>query len=350
VNATAIEWTERVWNPVTGCSKVSEGCRNCYAETISLRFNRSVGPWNAVNAPQNVILHPDRLTAPLSWRKPAKVFVNSMSDLFHELVPDDFIDRVFAVMAETRRHTYQILTKRPDRMAAYVSDPDVLERVEGRLRDLLCEWNDDHSSSPRCVLGCHAGFNQWPLPNVWLGTSVEDQRAADERIPHLLKTPAAVRFLSCEPLLGSVDLLDWLDNISVTDDGRVIRINDFEQPLQWVIAGGESGPKARPCHPDWARSLRDQCQAAGVPYFWKQWGAWLPGTVDPDQLEAHHQDGSHNAHQGKRHHWWEGVRTGTHPGGAAPGLVSTRVGKKAAGRLLDGRTWDQFPEPQLATV
>ena len=318
MGTTTIEWTDRTWNPVTGCSKVSEGCRNCYAEAISLRFKRSVGPWNAINAAENVVLHPDRLHQPFEWREPSRVFVNSMSDLFHEQVPNNYIDQVFGVMAQARPHTFQILTKRPERMRAYLTSPDRNAKVA------------------LAAIGIPYPQWQWPLPNVWLGVSVEDQRAADERIPHLLETPAAVRFLSCEPLIGPVDLERWL----VYYDSLYGEPWGSRGDLHWVIVGGESGPKARPMHPDWARSLRDQCVAAGVPFFFKQHGEWspdrpegaAPGTWDGGRMRTFKPDGTLYSQRG--HDWND------------PGMVSMyRVGKKAAGRLLDGREWSQFPAP-----
>ena len=210
---TKISWAQESWNPTTGCSKVSEGCRNCYAEALSLRFGWSKKPWTVRNAAENVILHPDRLRKPYSWKKPSMVFVNSMSDLFHELIPDTFVADVFRVMNDCPQHTFQILTKRPERAA---------------------EWP-----------------GPW-APNIWMGTSVEDQAAADLRIPHLLRCGAAVRFLSCEPLLAPVRLAPWIAG------------------LRWVIVGGESGPGFRPMPHEWARAIRDQCADAGVAFFFKQ--------------------------------------------------------------------------------
>ena len=248
-----IEWTDETWNPVTGCTKVSPGCDHCYAERITERFH---GPGSFAQ----VRLHEDRLSLPLRWRKPRRVFVNSMSDLFHEDVPTTFIAAVFDVMARTPQHTYQVLTKR-----------------HARLRSL----------------GRGATFGEgWPLPNVWLGVSVENQQWADIRIPALLETPAAVRFLSCEPLLGPVDLIGQggdlvgagiyaLPDPPEHDDGEPVCIDHGAEQcrrcrfVDWVIAGGESGPGARPMHPDWVRSLRDQCEGARVPFFFKQAGAVL---------------------------------------------------------------------------
>lgn len=256
-----ISWTDASWNPVTGCSRVSEGCRHCYAEALSLRMKWTKLPWTKANAKENVVIHQDRLTQPLRWRRPRRVFVNSMSDLFAEEVPEHFIDKVFGIMGASGHHVFQVLTKRPERMAAYLAE-------DRRLR-----WAE-------AINGLHTGgdqafdaiaYGKGPLPNVWLGTSVEDQRAADVRIPHLLKTPAAVRLLSCEPLLGPVDLeaaLCVYDKHGEPSGPRASR--DGSPVISWVIVGGESGPHHRPMDPAWARSLRDQCQEAGVAFFYKQ--------------------------------------------------------------------------------
>jgi protein gp37 len=337
--ATTIEWTEETWNPVTGCDQVSPGCDNCYALTLAKRLKamgqaryqndgdpRTSGPGFALT------VHPDALGIPLRWRRPRRVFVNSMSDLFHRRVPSDFICQVWEVMARTPQHTYQILTKRPARMAELlgINFPD-------------------------------------PLPNVWLGTSVENQRYADLRIPHLLATPAAVRFLSLEPLLGAVDLGigdphrgHQADDINghphprvcltcSTEDNEVEyfrREPSAASGLGWVIAGGESGPGARPMHPDWARSTRDQCTGAGVPFFFKQWGAWAPApwkvSVEDEHLGATHAVRSDTGHCHELGHKpWSLERREPAP---EPWAGLRRVGKKAAGRELDGRTWDQYPE------
>lgn len=284
--STSIEWTDVTWNPVTGCTKVSPGCAHCYIErtpafrTKRIRFERGRIP---------VQLHPDRLAAPLHWRQPRRVFVNSMSDLFHEDVPDEFIDQVFAVMAlaggerqkckagtrcwheespgcchlgegrDEARHTFQVLTKRPERMREYLATPDRPVRIlDAAYRSELGFDGLDEIIEP---LG-------WPLPNVWLGVSVENQRMFDQRVPLLLDTPATVRFLSCEPLLGPIELhADMWPACS-----------DQPTDIHWVIVGGESGPTHRPFDPDWARALRDQCRAAGVPMFMKQLGGARPGS------------------------------------------------------------------------
>jgi protein gp37 len=241
---TKIEWTEKVWNPVTGCTKVSQGCKNCYAERV---FPRPY-PGRAFT---DVRTHPDRLNDPMHWRKPCRIFVNSMSDLFHEAIPDDFIFAVFVTMARAKQHTFQALTKRAKRMC-----------------DLLCSWQQKGLTLRE---GCGA-----VLPNVWLGVSVEDQKTADERIPLLLQTPAAVRWISAEPLLGPIDLrylhFDGVCEIdSLAGTHGVLRPHGgANKRLDWVVVGGESGPHARPMRELWARELVQHCQVHKVPVFMKQ--------------------------------------------------------------------------------
>jgi len=233
----------------------------------------------------DVWCHPERLAEPLAWRKPSKVFVNSMSDLFHDDVPDEFIARVFAVMARAKKHTFQVLTKRPERQRQLMSSPDFQQFVSEEEERL--NWADPDAAefdARDCFLG------PWPLPNVWLGVSVEDQPRADERIPLLLETPAAVRFISAEPLLGPLNL----EAVSIPAPGaEFYGLRGVAQPLtekdtepddwkywtrktaklNWVIIGGESGPRARPCQGRWVRDIVRQCQSAGVPVFVKQLGA-----------------------------------------------------------------------------
>lgn len=268
MSTTSIEWADRVWNPVTGCRKVSPGCANCYAETVADRFWETQYPPVIVGIPggdelgrysvgrprrfTDVQTHPDRLDAPLRWRKPSRVFVNSMSDLFHEDVPDEFILRVFLTMGTAMKHTFLVLTKRPERM-----------------RDLVSGYLRDEMSGPDRL--------PYPLGNVWLGVSVEDQERADERIPILLDTPAAVRFVSCEPMLGPVDLRPWLvckfpygPNLL---NGMAYPRSHMTASLSWVIFGGESGHGARPCDVDWIRDGVRQCREADVAAFVKQLGA-----------------------------------------------------------------------------
>lgn len=323
---SGIEWTDETWNPVVGCTRASRGCDNCYAVAMTHRLEamgqeryagltvlngRGDRHFNGV-----VRCVPEALDRPLRWRKPRRVFVNSMADLFHPEVPFEFIDRVFAVMALTPQHTYQVLTKRPERMAEYLSGE---HRTDDAARDvnnpttqtlvgcttlgIACEleakgWKYGGS----CILNDDAGVSGWPLPNVWLGTSVEDQAAANERVPHLLRCPAAVRFLSCEPLLGPVNLrrvrIDeqrtmnafrgrWAyDNRYPHTDGGIADPNNPGGPgdskIDWVIVGGESGPKARRCDVAWIRLILGQCEQSGVPVFVKQLG---------DRPQWHHRHG-----------------------------------------------------------
>lgn len=293
---TKIEWAEESWNPTTGCDRVSPGCDNCYALTLAKRLKamgqaryqadgdpRTSGPGFALTT------HADTLDLPFTWRKPRRVFVNSMSDLFHDAVPDWFIANVFAVMACAPQHTFQLLTKRHGRMRSLLNSPE-FHRLIAHVSPMYAGSNPD--------LAQDYVTTTWPLPNVWLGVSVEDQKRADLRVPALLGTPAAMRWLSCEPLLGPVNL----DEVARSDnpDGgwsAIASLGHGEQPrigvgIDWVVVGGESGPSARPMDPDWPRALRDQCVAAGVPFFFKQWGGRTP---------------------------------------------------KANGRELDGRTWDEYP-------
>lgn len=425
---TKIEWTDKVWNVVTGCTKVSPGCDNCYAETFAERFRGTAG--HHFEQGFDLTLRPERLALPLSWKKPRRVFVNSMSDLFHKDIPDEYIARVFAIMALTPQHTYQILTKRHGRMRSLITG--------------LCTCGNGHPpaehfrsamawavslANPDRIPGLpedaeHRVYHEtsWPLPNVWLGVSVENQKWAKARIPALSATPAAVRFLSCEPLLGPVDLSMWMPPISPVpaeqapatwadwswpdwvparvreevegfwgagqsrsprhwirdmhqqgapafgarvwmDDGfgahprkvmgryvhcwnnigRLVLDDDPNREyaytsfgtrdrarargMDWVIAGGESGRSARPMAPQWAEALRDQCTAADVPFFFKQWGEYAPtgylvigGTSKGTLLAGDPVDDL-----GHR-------------------VEVARVGKRAAGRDLDGRTWDEMPQ------
>ncbi len=347
---TGIEWTDATWNPIRGCSRVSEGCRNCYAEKVAHRFSRpgspydgvvrvdangkSTGQWNG-----EIKFVEERLLDPLRWKKPLRIFVNSMSDLFHPKVTDEMLDRIFAVMALCPQHTFQVLTKRPERMLEYLRSAAYVN-AQLKACDIASTWIEENGtegfvqhfrniglSLSRRSHAVRADFD-WPLPNVWLGVSVEDQKAADERIPLLLQTPAAVRFVSAEPLLGPVEIS------SCRYPGL------WSTSLDWVICGGESGPGARPMHPDWARSLRDQCVGAGVPFFFKQWGEW--------QLGSEYRGGVDNKivlNDGRaldnlssltweEEHRWSDYRS----------EMMARVGKKVAGDLLDGQRYHQFPE------
>lgn len=277
---TGIAWTDATWNPVRGCSRVSDGCRFCYAEVIAARFSDVGRPFHGfanIGARKGehrwtgrVELVPEKLEEPLRWRKPRRVFVNSMSDLFHERLSNEDIAAVFGVMARCPHLTFQVLTKRPWRMREWfpwaADSPPItaLARCVMEAEDRLRVWPDFQP----------AFRVPWPLPNVWLGVSVEDQATADARIPILLDTPAAVRFVSYEPALGPADFRRWLGgSIDPTLPPAQIAEAWGRVGLAWVIVGGESGPQARPCDVTWARSVRDQCKAAEMAFFMKQRGS-----------------------------------------------------------------------------
>jgi protein gp37 len=292
MNKTRIEWADSVWNPVTGCSPVSEGCENCYAKRMSKRLAGRCG--YSKDEPFKVTLHPDRLGQPLRWKKPRRIFVCSMGDLFHEDVDDGFLCRVFEAIAVAEQHTFMILTKRPERMREFFM---------------------------RCVHGI------WD--NLLLGVTAENQQRADERIPILLQIPAVRRFVSVEPMLGPVNPVAALD-AAIVIEGKVEipAVDGIDNWLHWVICGGETGPGARPMHPDWVRSLRDQCQSAGVPFFLKQMGEWKSEFATESELD----EVLRLADDGK-------MRTFSMDRGQF-----FRVGKKTAGRILDGREWNEVPK------
>lgn len=306
---TKIEWTEKVWNPVTGCTKVSQGCKNCYAETMANRF------WKDRKF-SDVQCHKDRLMQPFHWRKRKRVFVNSMSDLFHEDVSFKFIAKVFNVMSadliqrkgkagdrdgeeafrSITKHEYIILTKRPARILEFIN------------------WVKENGDSDEPFMHEFEESNEFPY-NIWVGVSVEDQQTADERIPLLLQIPAAVRFISAEPLLGAINLEQIDSQIREHRPNSFDRIVDVLEEIEWVIVGGESGKNARPMHPDWARSLRDQCKDAGVPFFFKQWGEYIhvEQMFAPNKLLGY------------------------------SGPTYKKLGKKKSGRLLDGIEHNEYP-------
>jgi len=308
---TEIEWATKTWNPTTGCDKISPGCDNCYALKMAPRLKamgqakyqndgdpRTSGPGFALT------VHPDTFTSPLSWKKTQRIFVNSMSDLFHRDVPVEAFDSILKTMVVARWHTFQVLTKRPKRMAF------VLNAMSRGL--------------PRIAVNAHClkhGVSVIPGgdgdhfgDHIWWGTSVESERYKF-RIDHLRSTPAAVRWLSLEPLLGPLGELDLTG-------------------IDWVVVGGESGHGARPMHPDWAREIRDQCIEQGVPFFFKQWGNWGPCHYSVEQAAMVTKDGEigysipMGAHR-RRFQW-----------------MTRHASKKTAGRELDGRTWDEYPVEQ----
>lgn len=358
---TKIEWADKTWNPLLGCERVSSGCDGCYAiQTATIRANNPHPKVAAAFAglterrdgrldwTGRINLLPDRLNQPLNWKKPQRIFVNSQSDLFHKDVPDEYIARVFAVMGMASQHTFQILTKRHGRMRSLLNSPAfrvlVLDQayllavgeipgVEVPQR-VAAEYHRRREAAQRAEVD--SALPGWPLPNVHLGVSVEDQKTADLRIPALLDTPAAVRWLSMEPLIGPVDLSRFLHY-------RPIGENFTEAPLppsyaeacglpslRWIVVGGETGAKSRPMDLTWARTLRDQCTAAGIPFFFKQWGDHVPPSQMPEDTFMD----------------WD-VANGT---GAWDHDAPWRMGKKRAGRLLDERTWDEFPAERVAVA
>ena len=354
---TARSRTDATWNPVTGCTRVSAGCENCYIDwsppfRIKDRHFRDAGGnrSHAIGSTTGVQLHPERLDQPLRWQRPRRVFVNSLSDLFHDEVPDDYIAQIFAVMALSPQHTFQVLTKRPARMRSLLNS----DRFDDLFAEHLYTTPHPYGDEPAEPIGSAPG----PLPNVWLGVTVESQQWADNRIPLLLDTPAAVRFLSCEPLLNAVDLSRWTKSHAtdcLNDPAPWCTCGrDAYGYLDWVIVGGESGKAARPMHPDWVRSLRDQCVDAEVPFFFKQRGEWtwnepgefrMPSKPYTDQTMVMHPAGMTAMHKSNP---FDPFERG-HPDWSTR---LTRVGKRAAGRKLDGRTWDQYPpaEPEPTTA
>ena len=351
---TKIQWAEETWNPIVGCSKVSPGCASCYAIRDARRLSGNPNPkirnayegTTTTNGKLNwtgvVRLIPERLQIPLRRKKATRWFVNSMSDLFHEALTDEEIDQVFAVMALCPQHVFMVLTKRAERMRDWFQ-PGLDNRPDSVGHQMRILSN-----------GKHAGIlmDDWPLPNAWLGVSVENQETADERIPLLLQTPAAVRFVSAEPLLGQISFrwAKWHDYSPGVNWGHL----DGMKGIHWVITGGESGPNARPANPDWFRKVRDDCQAAGVAYFHKQWGEWVAynqiggaGVSRDDSAPIEKPRWRIHSHSGGD--WLFDGRSFEAQGLWPNQTTLVRVGKKAAGRLLDGRTWDQFPEARRST-
>lgn len=315
-DATKIEWTDATWNPVTGCSVVSPGCTHCYAMKLAgtrlahhpsragLTRDTKAGPvWNGT-----LRFNEEWLTQPLHWKRPRMVFVCAHGDLFHEDLPDEWLDKIFAVMDQAKHHRFQVLTKRSQRMRDYI-------RFRYELPPHIMAFYDDEA-------GAEPKRGWQPPKNVWLGVSAEDQERWDQRVKDLRETPAAVRFVSAEPLLGP--------------------INDDMHKLHWVIVGGESGRGARPMHPDWARQIQDACAAAGTAFFFKQWGEWQPRRWKAD--------GGTHAMRVTAPDWGCFQQIQSHPNSiervepAPEGWQAfAAVGKKAAGRLLDGVEHNAMP-------
>ncbi len=301
--ATSIQWTDATWNPVRGCSRVSPGCENCYAERVAARFSGPGKPYHGLAVmgehgtrwTRQVRLVREHLEDPLRWRKPRRIFVNSMSDLFHEGLTNEEIAAVFGVMSACSQHTFQVLTKRARGMLEWfewlASDPIVA--ISSAVRPYIGDdvaYRAAYNHGPNSVPA-------WPLPNVWLGVSAEDQERAHKRIPYLLETPAALRFVSYEPALGPVDFSPWLPSLATTASGA--------NSLDWIIVGGESGPGARSFEMAWAEDVIRQGQAAGVACFVKQLGARCQRIILRD------------SHGGDPAEWPESLRVREFPRGAA---------------------------------
>lgn len=375
---TYIEWTDATWNVITGCSVVSPGCTNCYAMKLAgtrlqhhpsragLTLDSKAGPvWNG-----QVRFNADWLDQPLRWTKPRMIFVCAHGDLFHEGVTDDQLDRIFAVMALTPHHTYQVLTKRPERMAAYLAAPgsDGKRTRHAAISDVIRSWGREMPS------------DFWFMQHIWLGFSAEDQTRWDERWPIFREISGfGPKWASLEPLLSAIDLRVSHEHCDLcggtgllarwpkgpchvcAGKGRVAILGPSTRThypkLDWIVVGGESGPGARPMHPDWARQLRDQCAAAGVPFFFKQWGDWGPVCeLDTDALDSR----LYHPAPKRRSEGWRRPKTAQtvlHANGdrfddvAARGayqsgsgaMLMFDIGKTVTGRTLDGRLHDGFP-------
>lgn len=343
-----IEWTEKTWNPVIGCKEVSPGCRECYAARMAYRlsFNPLTGKDysgltrklanSRITWTGDARVIPDRFYEPLFTKKPTVFFVNSMSDLFHEQLDFHTIATLFGIMALCKRHTFQVLTKRPRRMVEFFSWAEKIAKIARAAHEFAWYHPDifyPHPLEPKkdqkMKEPYHDVFpalygNREFLPNVWLGISVENQDTYRERLPYLLQTEAAVRFLSCEPLLGPLDLLAAYvhDNSPHYLPGEFIEPIPALRKIDWVIAGGESGPGARPMHPLWIRKVRDACQALEVPFFFKQWGEW---NIENDSNI--HDAGHEVEHDGFSY-------------------MMRREGKKKAGFLLDTQEYKAMPTPK----
>jgi protein gp37 len=301
-DAFEIAWTDTTWNPLAGCTRKSQACRQCYAESATADSARD-GGWGQGFAELGeagpawtgkIALREDRLAFPLGLEKPCRIFVNSLSDVFHESLDKATIDTIFAVMAAAPRHVFQVLTKRPKTMQPYLGDAETPARIERRMAE---------------IGGGATKIQAWPLPNVWLGVTAENQKEADRRIPLLLQTPAAVRWIAAEPLLEALDLKPgtWLKAGAADRHATTPK-------LDWIVAGGEINAGATPCHPDWARGLRDQCARAETPFFWTHWGENIPaaGVKEPAAEEPARMT-------------WE------------------KLGARPAARHLDGRLHEAFP-------
>ncbi len=338
---TGIEWTDATWNPITGCSVVSPGCTNCYAMRDAgggrvKKHPSRKGLTKQVNGKHvwtgEVRFNEQWLTQPLRWARPRRIFVCAHGDLFAEGVPDEWIDQIFAVMALCPQHTFQVLTKRPERMRQYLTAADRQHSIAAAGFTIRLSPSIDFLMQ-----------KPWPLPNVWLGVSVEDQRRADERRDMLacLAAEGWTTWVSYEPALGPIDWRSW----------------EF---LEWLVSGGESGRDARPSHPDWHRAARDFCAAYGIPYLFKQWGAWAEACPDVRESDGRHMEVDPDSAEGKALYDPKTDRLIALDGRLftpdtlppdTPARLIERLGKRRAGRLLDGVEHNAFPtSPQREDV
>lgn len=372
---SSIEWTDATWNPITGCSIVSPGCTNCYAMKLAgtrlkhidsrkgLTRDTKAGPvWTG-----EVRLNRQWLYQPFDWKKPRRIFVCAHGDLFAENVPDEWIDKVFAIMALAPQHTFQVLTKRAKRMREYMTA--ARERIA--IEAMHSAPIGQEIGSVGLIFHPHnrpsTYFEKWPLPNVWLGVSAERQQEADERVPELLGTPAAIRFVSAEPLLGPIDFRKYMWPVHGWWSGPYRSYQEAKAAggecglkrqalvwagstfIDWIIVGGESGPNARPMHPAWARLIRDQCQTAGTAFFFKQWGEWAPqiGAVDGWTIDDDPEISRFDHREWEEDQWGEVFRPmwcDFSDGNYDEEQTVSRIGKRRAGRLLDGVEHNAMPE------
>jgi protein gp37 len=318
-----IEWTDASWNPIRGCARVSEGCRNCYAERLAARFNGPGQPYEGLAVLKEIKHEPlkstfeprwtgairildDKMNLPFRWKSPRRIFVNSMSDLFYEPIPRSLIDNIFAVMALCERHSFQVLTKRVRRMCDYTNSMSTLTPSDSlvarvaRRAEIRAKTAGEDVSSPYFDMW----LEDWPLKNIWLGASAENQETYDARRRDLENTNAAVIWWSLEPLLGPIRL-------NLSQSARL---------PNWIVVGGESGPGARAMHPDWVRRIRDDCVKHHIPFFFKQWGEWIAIDQVKTSFDASHIPRSYVGQ-----------------------LMVWRVGKHNTTRTLDGYDWSEYP-------
>lgn len=340
-DSTHIEWTDggATWNIISGCSLKSEACSRCYAMTLAgtrlkhhpsrkgLTKQTKSGPvWTG-----EVRMYRPWLDQPIKWTRPRMIFVCAHGDLFHENVPDEWIDEVMAVIAYTDWHIHQLLTKRADRMLGYMTrlyQNDHYKKVAELIVGILGKRGDPEKAVAKCI----AQFEK-RLPHAWFGVTAENQPTADERIPYLLAAPVCVRWISAEPLVGFVDARRYMPKRRRRkDEPKVGSEANPGASLDWVVAGYESGARARPGHPDWARKLRDDCVAAGTAFFFKQWGSWMPDDRHPERMFIYH-DGSTDIQDGRA----------ADPRNGGECEVACLGSKKKTGNVLDGRTWRQYP-------